>query len=186
MDDSRTLLRGDEGFLRSLNLIYLCRVGCLCVSSSSEAERDCLFPPVLFPLRCFYCHSRFQPEKWTENVLFIAAGRSRVRSAHSHSFTLLGAAQYHRCHPVLLTEHLHQLLRSVLLQKLRLSEMRKEKIEPVQGEIKHSSCSVCVHTGTHTFSQSMLTPPHCPTLPSHMLRLLFPSSAVGTCAVSDS
>lgn len=109
-------------------------------------------------LPCLGRHGCFQPE----NVLFIAAGWSRVRSAHSHTFTHLGAVQYHRCHCVLLTDHLHQSLRSVCLRGRYVSEMRKEKIGPVQGEIKLSSCSecVCVH------SLSSLTPPRRLTLPS--------------------
>lgn len=113
----------------------------------------------ILPCICFRvgCHGGFQPEKWAKNVFFIAAGRSRVRSAHSHAFTHLGAVQYHQCHRVLLTDHLHQSLRSVCLRGLCLSEMRKEKIGPVQGEIKLSSCSVCVHTHTVCLVWLLLT-----------------------------
>lgn len=124
-----------------------------------------------------------ETEKWAKNVLYIAAGEGRVRAAHSHTFTHLGAVEYHQCHCILLTDHLHQSLRSVRLHGLCLREMRKGKIGPVQGEIKLSSCSVrlCAHT------LSSLTPPCCPTLSSLVLPpSLSPVSAVGTCAVSNS
>ena len=88
-----------------------------------------------------------------------------MRATHSHTFTHLGVVEYHQCHCILLTDHLHQSLRSVRLHGLCLREMRKGKIGPVQGEIKLSSCSVrlCTHT------LSSLTPPRCPTLPSLVL-----------------
>lgn len=103
-----------------------------------------------------------KPEMWAKNAFFIAAGRSRVRSAHSHSFTHPGAVQCCRRHCVLLTDHLHQSLRSVRLRGLCLSEMRKEKI----GREK-AVAAVCVCVCVHRLSG--LTPPHSPTLPSHAL-----------------
>ncbi len=108
-------------------------------------------------LGCIHCPSCFHTERWTESVFFTAAGRNRVRSSHSHTHTFSPSWELLSIISVtlfVLTEHSHQLLRSVCLQELRLSEMRKEKIGAVQGEIEHSSCSVCPHTHTHRVSLS--------------------------------
>lgn len=132
----------------------VCRVH-LC--SPSEAER-------LFVFIVFTVAAVFNQIKWAKTVFFVVAARGRVWSTHSHTFTHLGAVQFHQCHHVLLTDHLHQPLRSACLRERCLSEMRKEKIGPVQGEMELSSCSVCVHTDTHTVCLAwlLLTAPPSP------------------------
>lgn len=53
------------------------------------------------PLPRIYCHGRFLKQKKSGLRMHSSQqqqGRSGVRSAHWHSFTHLGAVQYHRCH----------------------------------------------------------------------------------------
>lgn len=114
-------------------------------------------------------HIHFQPEKNGPRIysLYLQWGEGLGQHSHSLSrsrelFSFILVAAF------LLTDHLHQALRSARLRGRSLSEMRKEKIRPVWGEIKLCSCSVCLLTQTHTV-MSGLTPPRRPTLPSPLL-----------------
>lgn len=163
--DNKQLLRGDDFFalwtcLITFVCVYVCQ-GHLCSRiffSLYKSETE--IPP---PCVCCRVGCQSSSKNHPKNVFFIAAGRSRVRAAHSHTFTHLGAVRYHQCHCVLLTDHLHQSLRSVCLRGLCLSEMRKEKIGPVQAG-RDKAQQLLTHT--HTQSVSGLTPPRRPTLPS--------------------
>lgn len=189
MDNTRSTLWGDEWFacFCIYHVVWLC-VPRLTLFSFKAVRIFCLLSKIkteiLFPFICFRvgCQT-FQPEKWAKNVFYIAAEEGRVRATHSHTFTHLGVVEYHQCHCILLTDHLHQSLRSVRLHGLCLREMRKGKIGPVQGEIKLSSCSVRLCTHTLCLAWLLLAAPPSPLLYSHPFS---PASAVGTCAVSNS
>lgn len=109
-------------------------------------------------------------EMFTKNVFFVVKAKGRVRATHSHAFMHLGAVQFQQCHRVLLTDHLHQLLRSACLREYRLSEMREGKDRAGAGrdKIQQQLC-VSPHRHTHTHSLFSLTPPCHPTLSTPVL-----------------
>lgn len=80
---------------------------CVCrghLRSPSEAGGGGIFillHETEIPLPRIYCHGRFLKQKESGLRMHSSQqqqGRSGVRSAHWHSFTHLGAVQYHRCH----------------------------------------------------------------------------------------
>lgn len=73
-----------------------------------------------FRLVVFTCAAGTSPGAQNVAAEWSTEGGGRgVGRAHSHTFTHLGAAHFHQCHRVLLTDHLHQPLRSACLPESR-------------------------------------------------------------------
>ena len=93
----------NEGFLCTFSLfgegsVCVCR-GHLCSPLKQGGFFILLHEPEIH-LPCIYCHGRFKAGKKSGLRMHSSQqqGRSGVRSAHRHTFTHLGAVQYHRCH----------------------------------------------------------------------------------------
>lgn len=106
-DNTGTSLRGNEGFLCTFFSLFDEGSVCVCrghLRSPSEAGGggfSFCFTKQKFLFHVFTVTAVFSSRKKSGLRMHSSQqqqGRSGVRSAHWHSFTHLGAVQYHRCH----------------------------------------------------------------------------------------